>query len=86
MDYDQEKDIFKSDGTRVAFLNANATFGARKPRAEAAKQLRQKLLKAFDNHKIRVIPREDKQGNRLALRPDIGLHYVTAENLFPKEE
>jgi len=34
----------------------------------AAEPLRQKLLNAFDNGKIRVVPREDDQGNRLALR------------------
>jgi len=39
---------------------------------QTAEPLRQKLLNAFDNGKIRMIPREDDKGNRLALRRDIG--------------
>ena len=39
------------------------------------------MLNAFDNGKIRVIPREDEKGNRLALRRDIGVHYHQAEAL-----
>jgi phosphoribosylamine--glycine ligase len=41
------------------------------------------LLAAFDNGKIRVIPREDADGNRLDLRRDIGFHYLEAERIFP---
>ncbi|MCX5893016.1 MAG: hypothetical protein NTW80_08615 [Deltaproteobacteria bacterium] len=52
--------VFKSDGSRVAYLVANAT---------------------VKNGKIRAIPRENDQGNRLALRRDIGLHYGKAELL-----
>jgi len=40
-------------------------------------------LNAFDQGKIRVVPREDEKGNRLALRRDIGLHYQKAEMLAP---
>jgi phosphoribosylamine--glycine ligase len=72
---------FKSDGSRVAYLLANATVKAGQTVAQAAEPLRQKLLNAFDNGKIRVIPREDDQGNRLALRRDIGVHYHQAEAL-----
>ena len=72
---------FKSDGSRVAYLLANATVKANQTRGQAAETLRQKLLNAFDNGKIRVIPREDDQGNRLALRRDIGVHYLKAEAL-----
>jgi len=50
----------------------NATVKAGNTLGEAAEPLRQKLLNAFDNGKIRVVPREDDQGNRLALRRDIG--------------
>ena len=71
--------VFKSDGSRVAYLLANATVKAGQTPGAAAETLRQKLLHAFDNGKIRVIPREDDQGNRLALRRDIGLHYRQAE-------
>ena len=74
---------FKSDGTRVAFLNANLTIKPDESRGEAAERFRKKLLDAFDNGKIRVIPREDPKGNRLDLRRDIGFHYLEAEKIFP---
>jgi phosphoribosylamine--glycine ligase len=74
---------FRSDGTRVAFLNANMTVKAAESRGQAAERCRNKLLAAFDNGKIRVIPREDANGNRLDLRRDIGSHYLAAEAIFP---
>ena len=80
-----DEDGFKSDGTRVAFLNANMAVKADERRGEAAGRCRNKLLAAFDNGKIRVIPREDASGNRLDLRRDIGFHYQEAERIFPKE-
>jgi phosphoribosylamine---glycine ligase len=73
--------VFKSDGSRVAYLLANATVKAGQTAGPAAETVRQKLLNAFDNGKIRVIPREDDKGNRLALRRDIGVHYHQAEAL-----
>jgi len=73
--------VFKSDGSRVAYLLANATVKPNQTMGAAAETLRQKLLNAFDNGKIRVIPREDDKGNRLALRRDIGVHYHQAEAL-----
>ncbi len=79
MDY--VEGVFKSDGSRVAYLLANATVKANQTLGQAAEILRQKLLNAFDNGKIRVIPRENDQGNRLALRRDIGGHYLKAEAL-----
>jgi phosphoribosylamine--glycine ligase len=82
MDYSQENRGFKSDGTRVAYLNANSTVKEGQKRGEVADRLRQKLLAAYDNGKIRVIPRENDQGNRLALRRDIGWHYLIGEKLF----
>jgi phosphoribosylamine---glycine ligase len=72
---------FKSDGSRVAYVLANAAVKAGQSLGQAAEPLRQKLLNAFDNGKIRVIPREDEKGNRLALRRDIGGHYQKAEAL-----
>ena len=75
---------FKSDGTRVAFLNANLTVKGSDSRGVLADRLRKKLLTAFDNGKFRVIPREDKAGNRLDLRRDIGTHYLKAEEIFRK--
>ncbi len=74
---------FKSDGTRVAFMNANVTVKPAENRGAVAERCRNKLLAAFDNGKIRVIPREDPTGNRLDLRRDIGLHYLAAEQIFP---
>ena len=74
---------FKSDGTRVAFMNANVTVRPTENRGEVAERFRKKLLAAFDNGKIRVTPREDPNGNRLDLRRDIGFHYLEAEKIFP---
>ena len=76
---------FKSDGTRVAFLNVNMTIKPDESRGAAADRSRIKLLAAFDNGKIRVIPRENADGNRLDLRRDIGFHYGEAERIFPKD-
>ena len=73
--------VFKSDGSRVAYLVANATVKAGQKRGQVVEILRQRLLAAFDNGKIRAIPRENDQGNRLALRRDIGLHFQKAELL-----
>ena len=74
---------FRSDGTRVAFLNVNMSVKPDESRGQAATRCRNKLLAAFDNGKIRVIPREDANGNRLDLRRDIGSHYLAAEAIFP---
>ena len=72
---------FKADGSRVAYLVANVTLkGGQKP-GTVVETLRQRLLTAYDQGRIRVIPREDPQGNRLALRRDIGHHYQLAEKL-----
>ena len=82
MDLTDNGDGFKSDGTRVAYLNANLTVKDGQNRGEAAERLHNKLLAAYDNGKIRVIPREDKSGNRLDLRRDIGSHYMVSQELF----
>jgi phosphoribosylamine--glycine ligase len=74
---------FKSDGTRVAFMNANVTVKPAENRGAVGERFRNKLLAAFDNGKIRVVPREDPNGNRLDLRRDIGFHYLAAEQIFP---
>jgi phosphoribosylamine--glycine ligase len=79
MDY--AEGAFKSDGSRVAYLVANATLKGGQKRGQAAETLRQRLLNAFDQGKIRVVPRENEAGNRLALRRDIGRHYSLAELL-----
>ena len=84
MDFSAEG-MFKSDGSRVAYLIANATVKEGQKRGQIIETLRQRLLTAFANGKIRVIPRENENGNRLDLRRDIGLHYQKAELLAPGE-
>jgi hypothetical protein len=42
-------------------------------------------LFAYNNGKVRVIPRENPDGNRLDLRRDVGSHYLTAEETFPRD-
>jgi phosphoribosylamine--glycine ligase len=70
-----------SDGTRVAYLNANATVKSGQDRGDIAERLRQRLLTAFDQNRVRVVPREDPSGNRLAVRRDIGSHFQIAEEI-----
>jgi phosphoribosylamine--glycine ligase len=82
MSYVKSENLFKSDGTRVGFLNANATVKEGEKRGEVGNRLRKKILAAFDNGKIRVIPRENNEGNRLDLRRDIGRHYLKADRIF----
>lgn len=85
MSWDEDEGVFKSDGSRVAYLNGNVTAKADSPgksRVEVAERLQKRLLQAFDGGKIRVIPREDEKGNRLDLRRDIGSHYKIAESAF----
>lgn len=82
MTWVEEENRYKSDGTRVAFLNANVTVKESQKRGEAADLLRKKLLNAFDNGRIRVIPRENPAGNRLDLRRDIGSHFLKGEKIF----
>ena len=82
MTYSESENAFKSDGTRVAWMNANVTVKPEEKRGQVADQFRNKLLTTFDNGKIRVIPREDQEGNRLAMRKDIGCHYLKADHIF----
>jgi phosphoribosylamine--glycine ligase len=82
MEHSPADDGFKSDGTRVAYLNGNMTVKPDETPGAAAERLRNRLLAAFDNGKIRVIPRENPDGNRLDLRRDIGVHFLKAEELF----
>jgi phosphoribosylamine---glycine ligase len=82
MTYSEEDQIFKSDGSRVVYCNVNASVKPGQSRAKTAEQLRRKVLAAFENGKIRVIPRENADGNRLDLRNDIGHHFDVAEALL----
>jgi phosphoribosylamine--glycine ligase len=83
MTFATEDNTFKSDGTRVAYLNSNISLTEHETAGEVADRLRKKLLAGFDNNKIRVIPRENQAGNRLDLRRDIGFHFLRAEKIFP---
>jgi len=81
----EDEKRFKSDGTRVVYLNANATVKPGESRAEIAERLRKRVLTAFTGGRVRVIPREDPEGNRLDLRTDVGVHFDIAEKVFPAE-
>ena len=81
MGYTPERGLY-SDGTRVAYLNMNATVKPGQSRKEVAERMRTRIFNAFDAGKVRVIPREDAEGNRLDLRRDIGEHYGQAEELL----
>ncbi len=83
MSYDEEEAVFKSDGTRIVYLNLNGLVKKGEKMVDVAKRLREKLLSAFDSGKIRVVPRENQNGNRLDLRRDIGNHYQIADITFP---
>jgi phosphoribosylamine--glycine ligase len=84
MEWDKESGSFYSDGTRVAYMNANIAVeeGTSEVMMKASEQLRNRILSAFDNDKLRVIPRENKEGNRLDIRRDIGSHYSIAHLIF----
>jgi phosphoribosylamine--glycine ligase len=73
---------FFSDGSRVGYITANASVKPGQKRSGSVNLLREKLLRAFDEGKVRVIPREDPKGNRLDLRRDIGSHYEIADEMF----
>ena len=83
MGYSQEKGLI-SDGTRVAYMNLNAEIkqSGAKSRGTVAEIMRNKIYNAFAGGKIRVVPREDINGNRLSLRDDIGIHFKMAEKIL----
>ena len=81
-----DEGVLKSDGTRVAFLNANATVKETETPGVIGERLHQKLMAAFEQGKIRVIPRENEKGNRLDVRRDIALQYQMKEALYPRKK
>jgi len=83
MTYSEDENVFKSDGTRVLYCNVNATVKEGQSRSTVAEKLRRKVLAAYENGKIRVVPRENPEGNRLDLRSDIGMHFDITEELIP---
>lgn len=80
MGFSKEKGFF-SDGTRIIYMVANGQVKDNTSRSVVAERLRSKLLNAYDLGKVRVIPREDPEGNRLDLRRDIGIQYQIAEKM-----
>ena len=74
-------DAYIADGTRIIYLAGNTSRGKR-TRGEAAGRLNGKLLSACGF--VRVVPRDNPAGNRLAWRTDIGLQYEIADRLFGK--
>ncbi len=83
MGYSEEKGLI-SDGTRVAYMNLNAEIkqAGEKSKGNTAEIMRNKIYNAYTGGKIRVVPREDINGNRLALRDDIGMHFAMAEKIL----
>lgn len=80
MGYSKDKGFF-SDGTRIAYLNSNASFKDPQDIPAIVERLRNKIINAYSSGKVRVVPRENPNGNRLDLREDIGTHYSVAADL-----
>jgi phosphoribosylamine--glycine ligase len=68
---------FVTGGSRVAYLAANVGTKAGEKRGATAERLRQKLVAQItgDSARIKVVPEEDAQGNRLDFRADVGSDY-----------
>jgi phosphoribosylamine--glycine ligase len=81
MGYSRERGLY-SDGTRVAYVNINGTVKPGQSRGEVAERLRTRVYNAFDAGRVRVVPRENENGNRLDLRRDIGAHFRQADELW----
>lgn len=79
--YDTGTNRFVSNGSRVGYLIGNAAFGTRSRRS-AAEYLSDKIKEAYRRGNVRVIPPENPDGNRLAIRDDAGAHFALADELF----
>ncbi len=86
MDFSGQAGVYLSDGTRICYLIANALV-SQAGMGAAGHNLRDKLLRAFHQGRVRVIPREDASlsGNRLVIREDAGIHFKLAEDVFARE-
>ncbi len=73
---------FYSDGTRICYLMANSGYKSISARADVARSLKDKLIKAYKSCIVRVIPEEDANGNRLVCRQNIGDQYELGERIF----
>ncbi len=77
---------FLSDGTRVAYLGLNGSFDNTDPNKgwdKVATRMCDKMIGAFDDGKIRVIPRKNEKGNRLDIRRDVGSDFWKVKEVFP---
>ncbi|MCG8689343.1 MAG: hypothetical protein MI892_31005, partial [Desulfobacterales bacterium] len=76
-----EEKGFVSDGTRVVYLACNGTVSGSPE--QTAQKLMNKIRTAYDGNRLRLIPRENEEGNRFDFRRDIGSHYGIAGRIFP---
>ncbi|HCY83863.1 MAG TPA: hypothetical protein DHV36_01880 [Desulfobacteraceae bacterium] len=79
MGISEEKGLV-SDGTRVVYLVCNGT--VKGTPEQTAQKLMNKVKTAYDGHRLRLIPREDENGNRFDFRRDIGTEYGGAEKIL----
>ncbi len=82
MGYDDAQGKLFSDGGRVAYLAGNAPVRPGQTRGATAVGLSERLFRAYDQGRVRLIPREDPAGNRFRIRRDAGLHFVLADDLL----
>ncbi len=81
MGYDDGRG-YKSDGTRVCYLMANADVKEGEKRSDVADALKTRLVNAFSENLVRVVPEENPVGNRLEIRKTIGDQFLLAERIF----
>jgi phosphoribosylamine--glycine ligase len=84
MSWNEDKGHLVSDGTRVIYIIGNRGIKPGQKMGEVANKLRAALLDTAKN-KIRVIPVEDEDGNRLVWRGDVGSQFENADSLFSNE-
>jgi phosphoribosylamine--glycine ligase len=83
MSYSGQDDSFKTDGSRVLYLAVNGELKDSVKRGDLANMVRNRIISAYDNGKVRAIPRENGRGNRLDFRRDIGSQYEKADSSIP---
>ena len=69
MKWDEREMIYKSDGGRVAYLNANTT--------KSCEALRRKMFEALQNNEVQLVSQ-----SRFAVREDVGFHYESVKKIF----
>ena len=76
--------VYISDGTRICYLMSNADVPDGKQRSEVSENLKNRLVSAFTDGLVRVIPSEDSEGNRLEIRKTIGDQFKLGERIFDR--